>query len=61
MMKTSNSTLLEYECYIDNSINNDYYHILLGMNFLDHFTTYDIKPKQIILVDNQNTIVLERM
>ena len=60
-MKTSNSTLLEYECYIDNSISKDHYHILLGMNFLDHFTNYDIKPNQIILVDDQNTIILDRI
>ena len=36
MMKTPSSILLEYECYIDHSINNEYCHILLRMNFLDH-------------------------
>jgi len=61
MMKTPNSTLVEYECYVDNSINNNHYHILLGMNFLDHFETYDIKPTQIILVDKQNTIMFDRI
>ena len=50
-----------YECYIDHSINNEYYHILLGMNFLDHFDAYDIKPTQIILIDKQNIIILERI
>ena len=59
-MKTPNSTLIEHECYIDRSINNDHYHILLGMNFLDHFDTYDINPTQIILMNKQNTIILDR-
>ena len=60
-MKTPNSTLVEYECYVDNSINNNHYHILLGMNFLDHFETYDIEPTQIILMHKQNTIILDRI
>ena len=51
MIKTFNSILLEYDCYIDPSINKKFYHILLGMNFLDQFTTYEIKPTQITLID----------
>ena len=43
MMKTRTSMLLKCDCYIDHSINNKFYHILLGMNFLDQFTTYEIK------------------
>jgi len=58
-MKTPNSILLELDCYIDPTIKNDYYHILLRMNFLDHFTTYDIKPTHITLVRHQQTITLE--
>ena len=61
LTKTSTSILIEFDCYIDNSINNDYYHVLLGMNFLDHFVTYDIKPTQIILRTTQNVITLERI
>ena len=61
MMKTPNSILLEFDCYIDSTIKNDYYHILLGMNFLDHFTTYDIKPTHLTLVQHQRTIILERI
>ena len=61
MMKTPTSFLLECDCYIDHSINNEFYDILLGMNFLDQFTTYDIKSTQITLVDKQNTIILNRI
>ena len=61
MMKTPNSALLEHECYVDNSINNDHYHIWFGMNFLDHFGTYDIKPTQTTFVDKQNIIILDRI
>lgn len=61
LMKTPNCTLIELECYVDNSINNDHYHILLGMNFLDHFETYDINPTQIVLVTKHNTIILKRI
>ena len=60
-MKTPSSILLEYECYIDHSINNEHYHILLRMSFLDHFDTYDIKPNQITLVDKNNVIILDRI
>jgi len=61
MMKTPTSILLEFDCYIDSTIKNDYYHILLGMNFLDHFTTYDIKPTHITLVQSGRTIILDRI
>jgi len=44
MMKTPNCIMLEYDCYIDPSINNEFYHILLRMNFLDQFTAYEINP-----------------
>ena len=40
MMKTHNSTLLEFDCYIDHLIKNEFYHILLGMNFLDQYPNY---------------------
>ena len=60
-MRTPHSILLEFDCQIDLSINNEFYHILLGMNFLDHFTNYEIGPTQIILIDKQNTIILERI
>ena len=36
MMKTPTSFLLECDCYIDNSINSEFYHIILGMHFIDH-------------------------
>jgi len=59
MMKSPNSILSEYDCYIDPSINNEFYHILLRMNFLDQFTNYETKPTQITLVDKHNTITLD--
>ena len=61
MIKTSNSIVLEFDCYIDPSIKNDFYHILLGMDFIDQFTTYEIKPIQITLVKHQHTIILDRI
>ena len=61
MMRTPHSILLEFDFYIYNSIINEFYHILLGMNFLDHFTNYEIGPTQIILIDKQNTVTLERI
>lgn len=61
LLKTPSSTLIEFDCYIDNSINNAHYHILLGMHFLDHFDTYEIKPTHIILQTKQNSITLERI
>jgi len=61
MTKILNSILLEVDSYIDPTIKNDYYHILLRMNFLDNFTTYNIKPTQITLIQHQNTIILERI
>jgi len=60
MMNTPILFLLECDCCIDNSINNVFYHVLLGMNFLDQFTIYEIKPIQITLVDKQNIIILDR-
>ena len=61
MMKTFSSILSKFDYYIDPIIKNDYYHILFGMNFLDHFTTYDIKPTHITLIQHQKTIILERI
>ena len=61
MMKTPNSTLLEFDCYIDHSINNEFYHILLGMNFLDQYTKYEIGPTQITLFNQHIPIILERL
>jgi len=52
MMKTPNSILLEFDCYINPTIKNDFYHILLGINFLDRITTYDIKPTHITLIQH---------
>jgi len=39
MMKTPNSFLLEFNCYINPSIKNDFYHFLLEIDFLDQFTS----------------------
>ena len=61
MTRTPHSILLEFDCYIDHSINTEFYHILLGVNFLHHFTNYEIGPTQITLIDKQNTIILERI
>ena len=61
MMKTPDSILLEFDCSIDPTINNEFYHILLGMNFLDQFISYEIKPTHIALVDKQNKIILDRI
>ena len=61
MMKTSNSTLLEFDCYIDHSIKNEFYNMLLGMNFLDQYTNYEIGPTQITLFNQHIPIILERL
>ena len=60
-MKTPNPTLLKFDCYIDHSIKNEFYHILSGMNFLDQYTNYEIGPTQITLVNQYTTIILERL
>ena len=59
MMNTPNSILLEFDRYIDPTIKNYFYHILLGMNFLDHFTTYDIRRTHSTLVQHHHTIILK--
>jgi len=61
MFKTPNSTLLEFNCYIDHSIKNKFYHILLGMNFLNQYTNHEIGPTHITLVNQHTTIILERL
>jgi len=61
MMKTPNSIVLEFDWYIDPSIKNDFYHILLEMNLLDQFVTYEIKPTQISFVKRQHIIILEQL
>ena len=50
MIKTPISILLECDCYIDPSIKYDFYHILLEINFQDHFTSYETKLTQITLI-----------
>ena len=60
-MKTPNSTLLEFDCYINHPIKNEFYHILLGMNFLDQYTNYEIGPTHMTLVNQHTTIILERL
>ena len=61
MMKSPDSILLEFDSYIDPSIKNEFFHIVLRMNFLDQFITYEIKPTQITLVEKYNKIILDRM
>lgn len=61
MMKTPTYTLLEFNCYIDHSIKNEFYHILLGMNFLDQYTNYEIGPTHITLLNQNSSIILDRI
>ena len=58
MIKTPESFLLEHDCYIDPTINNEYYHILLGMTFLYKFHSYEINPSYITLIDHNTKIIL---
>ena len=58
-MKTLSSILLGFNSYINPIINNEFYHILLGMNFLDQFISYEIKPTHMTLVTNKTKLPLK--
>ena len=58
MMKTLDSILSEFDYYSDRTTDSEFYHIVLGMNFLDQFISFEIKATHITQVDKENKITL---